>query len=472
MKPKHLITAVLATAMLSACSDDRHPYDVSSGETQESAGQKVMLVDAMGNPLCSLPSVNGTYYLQVTSKAAWKLRSNDPFIVLLDTVGYGPKTVTVLVGENWNHERTGTVSLSEFNCTQEQYRDKDYYSNVVAGRLTAARQETASILQQEVSDLDRVRRCLSSNRGAGYSYNYAREFAVGTGLEVFNMLMLEGIQESNNYHLIEDDYYPQMRQKVTVADSKEELEQVIGVEASLGINLKKVQITGTAEVGLGTAKDSVYQHSNMSILGSYFTREINYMNCVALARGSESLYKDIYSPGFRMIADDLAQKLSKLTEKELADSKVVDPICQKFIDETGVGFISKCLMGCQMDYQFALNRSALCDTMNIHGMLSLKVSFAAGSISAEADVKYKNKLEQIDRYSESSCTVRGGNVQLVSTLSSGGAVPDSVFHKWQLSVTPETAVMIDMKVIPIYSVLVDPLSHDVMEAFFDRKLNQ
>lgn len=470
MTLRHLFPSALAALLLSACSNEENSFDLSAQDTEQGGGQSVMLVDATGNPVCSLPSESGTYYLQVTSPAAWKLQSNDPYIVPLDTIGYGPKLVTVLVGENWNVQRTGSITLYEFECPAQQYNDQDYYNSVVVKKLASAKPEVTSIVQQEVSDLDRVRKCLSSNRGAGYSYTYGADFCMATGLEVFNMLKLEDIQSQNAFHLIEDDYYPQMMQSVYTADSKEELENEVHVEASIGIQLQKVSVSGRAEVGLGTAKDSLQQHAKMRVLGSYFTREINYLNCVALARQDKNMYEKLYSPGFRLVSDNFAARLASLSADELNDTTVVDPICQSFLNEVGPGFIAKSLMGCEMDYTMSMNRKAMNDTINIKGSLSITVSFAAGSISATAEARYKDKMKSIQNNSESSCTVRGGNVQLVSVLSSGGSVSDQTFHEWQLSVTPETAVMINMKIIPIYSVLVDQLSHDVLQEYIERKI--
>ncbi len=466
---KQLTIAALAVFGLAACSDDPYAENVvdPAQPVVTVPEQVVMLVDSQGKPMCSLPSECGRYYLQVTASAGWRLQSNDSYIVPLDTMGYGPKTVSVLVGENWSAERTGSISLYTYDCTESEFNSPNFLSNI---RREENVVQEVSVDQMSVANLEVVKKFLSSNRGAGYSYSFNDDYCLGTNIEIFNMLTLEQLQDSLGAHFIEDDYYPQMYQEVYSGKSKKAVDTELAIKASLGVDYNGVTVKVNGNYGQEDKEDNEHEYARMRVLGSMFTREINYMNCVARANESKENYERIFSPGFRLLAQNLEEKLKKISDAgQINDTTVVDPICQNFINEVGPCFIDKAMLGCAMDYSMTVDKSLLKNGLTAGGALELKVGFATGSVDVNAEGQYAATTEELNKNTESTCLVRGGDVRLVSLLVSGGSIDYEKLAEWQLSVSPLSAVLINLKTQPIYSVLRDPLSHDVIEEYITRK---
>lgn len=56
---------------------------------------------------------------------------------------------------------------------------------------------------------------------------------------------------------------------------------------------------------------------------------------------------------------------------------------------------------------------------------------------------------------EAKINVRGGDVSQVSILTTGGTLENEDLLAWQQSIEPKSAVMIDMKLVPIYLLISD-----------------
>ena len=56
---------------------------------------------------------------------------------------------------------------------------------------------------------------------------------------------------------------------------------------------------------------------------------------------------------------------------------------------------------------------------------------------------------------------------MVSILPTGGQLEGKAVEQWLLSVAPTTAVLIDMKLVPIYVLIDDTAAHDALKDYID-----
>ena len=77
---------------------------------------------------------------------------------------------------------------------------------------------------------------LSSNKGAGYSYQPYSNYCLGTHIQLFNMKNLAAISDSTGVTFLTDEIYPVVEEEVTTADSEESLSSKLSVAASVNLN--------------------------------------------------------------------------------------------------------------------------------------------------------------------------------------------------------------------------------------------
>ena len=68
---------------------------------------------------------------------------------------------------------------------------------------------------------------------------------------------------------------------------------------------------------------------------------------------------------------------------------------------------------------------------------------------------------------EAKINVRGGEVSKVSILSTGGTLENKVLLDWQQSITPQKAVMIDMKLVPISLLMTNPVAKAHLQEYLE-----
>ncbi len=76
------------------------------------------------------------------------------------------------------------------------------------------------------------------------------------------------------------------------------------------------------------------------------------------------------------------------------------------------------------------------------------------------------------RNSESHITARGGNVSLVTAFTTGQAatIDTSTLRKWQATVTPQDAALIDIRLVPIYEVIYDQKTRTILKNYMYKTL--
>ena len=68
---------------------------------------------------------------------------------------------------------------------------------------------------------------------------------------------------------------------------------------------------------------------------------------------------------------------------------------------------------------------------------------------------------------EAKINVRGGDVSQVSILTTGGTLKNEKLLAWQQSIEPKSAVMIDMKLVPIYLLISDQAAKTYLQSYLE-----
>lgn len=430
MKRNYLLAGLLAAGLClnTACSDDE-----LTGAADGLQQPTMQLVDANGNPVNMVSGKYGKYYLNITANGKWEVKSQNDFIALPQTSGEGNATIPVLVGCNWGEARVGGISISRQDIATRAEAD-----------TTVTVSQTAEFTPEAVKNL------LSSNKGAGYSYQPYTNYCLGTQIQLFNMNKLDSLQKATGYSLITDEIYPVVEEEVTSADSESDLSKKLSIAASVTLDFSAFSADVKGAYNSSSSSTTKKQYAVKRMKSYQYTREINFMNIVALAAENETMAKALFSPGFKMMKDNFEQKIQKLDS--VNNTEEIEKACKTFVDEVGPCFVSKSVMGCVLDYYISMNESELSDSLGITGALDIKIS---QSITAKGNGGYnENDYEKVKNV-EAKINVRGGDVSQVSILSTGGTLSNEDLQKWQQSIAPTTAVMIDMKLVDL-SILLTP----------------
>ena len=304
------------------------------------------------------------------------------------------------------------------------------------------------------------------------------EYCDGALIQLFNLVTLDSIQQATGVRLISDDIFPQTNQEYLTADSEESLKKALTVNASAGMHFGSVKSkgTGNGSIGVGVGKGHEEKSKNKYALkrltNTQFTREIHYMNIMALlekATTREEKMK-LLSPGFYSVQETFAKDIAAAKGNT---TKQYD-LCSKFLDEFGPCFINKSVMGSVLDYQISVDSTALRDTLGVK--VALEASFQTKvknkNVGGNASIDIGVSKEAIELMNKTTATVkvRGGDVSQVCILVTGGSLEDSEVTAWQNSCKPTQAVMVDMSLLPIYVLIANDDARQVLTDYFNLKV--
>lgn len=453
---------VLAAVLAAACSNSE---DITVNEGVDSRNSNAPLT-ILGIPEGGMMSTGASYgeytaYINVPGK--WSIVTSKGLANVYPSSGEGPTTAVVQVGENWGAMRENVLTLMTQGTTRR-----------------AGGQYHMSIIQSGNPSLDSISTIFSSNKGAGYSYMPGGEYCDGALIQLFNLVTLDSIQQATGVRLISDDIFPQTAQEFITADSEEGLTKGLTVNASASMNYSSVKSKGSGSgsinvgVGKGHEEKSRNKYALKRLKNTQFTREIHYMNIMALlekATTREEKQK-LLSPGFLSVQEKF---IKDITDAKGNQTKQYD-ICDKFLSEIGPCFISKSAMGTVLDYQISVDSTLLRDTLGVE--VALEASFQTkikgkdvggmGSFSIGVSKEAKELMNK----TTSTVKVRGGDVSQVCILVTGGELNDHEVTAWQNSCLPTRAVMVDMALIPIYALITDVYTREVLMNYFNIKLKE
>ena len=338
-------------------------------------------------------------------------------------------------------------------------------------------------------ELKQVEDAISAIRGAGYTYRDNESYCVGTDMEVFNMRKLRDIERKYNTSYIVDDYIPASEQKFYYSESTKALKDSLGLDIGIGVNAGAFSVDVDVAFNKKNFSTTKNYYSLMRLKQSYFSRDINYLNlrekvtdaiaASPLANTFPSvdadsiakvvpIFREIYAPGFSDVMQKFIRKIHAAPSAYAASG-----ICREFIDEVGSGFVTRSVLGCSLDYYNVTNMDSVSTSLDVKVALEMTVQIKFISISASVDVEYKDAAEKCNRNSESHITARGGNLSLVTAFTTGqqGTIDVETLKKWQASVTPQDAALIDIRLVPIYQVIYDPKTRTILKNYMDKSLH-
>jgi hypothetical protein len=423
------------------------------------------ILGASGQGAVNTGASYGEYTAFINVPGKWSVATSKGLANVYPSVGEGPATVVVQVGENWGTMRENVLTLMPEGATRRAGGEGGY---------------KLSIVQTSNPELDSVSTVFSANKGAGYSYMPGGEYCDGALIQLFNLVTLDSIQRATGVRLISDVIYPQTTQEYITADSEEDITKVVTVNASAGMNFGSVKSkdkessgSGSISVGVGTSseKKSKNKYALKRQKTTQFTREIQYMNVMDLvdkATTREEKMK-LLSPGFYSVQEEFAKDIKAAKGKQ---SKQYE-ICDRFLDAIGPCFISKSVMGSVLDYQISVDSTLLRDTLGVK--VALEASFQTKIKNKDAGGKGSFSIgvskEATELMSKTTATVkvRGGDVSQVCVLVTGGTLENSDVTAWQNSCIPSMAAMVDMLLVPIYVLIADDYARGVLTNYFKQK---
>lgn len=407
------------------------------------SSRSLQLLDSHAVPVSEIGPGFAGYMLSVDCDGAWEIDVQDGFVALGTAEGTGPDTLQLLVCENWGESRSCTLNFMPDNKPAE----------------------SLLLVQKQSLTMPENMSRLSAVRGTGFSYFPSTNLANGIDKQIFNIEELRQIQSETGIHLFADDYYPQNSVTVYTSDSIEGIENQIAVSVGLEVGVYgiKVGIKGSFASSSESTESSKYGYMNLR--RSYFTREIQYKNAVALAMQDSQMFRRMFAPGFRRELEDFIESV-----KQESDPYYQMEYCRAFVDHVGVGFVQKSVLGCSMEYLMSINDSYLHDTISISGTLSASFGEVFSIISMEGIGSYSSVEKEASKNAHVSVTARGGDTGFVGITSAGGKVDWETLQKWQMSVSPDNAVLVDINLLPLYCIIPDKYVAGVLENYYEKEL--
>lgn len=441
---KQLFVAAVAFAAFTACSDntiaelDPNPViePTPSVQTENSA----VLTDANGQQLSTVSADMGTYYLNIKTDGAWYIETprNLEFLPT-KMAGLGSARVPVMIGNNWAEGRELSYKV--------HFLDKNGQSRRAGGT-------EQTVTQNSNTNLEKFKTVMNSNTFVGYGYYPAKHQRpeLCTGVEIFKM---DGTYVVNSLA-------PDSQEDYFYAHSEDVLDKVVAVNGHPGGNF------GAVKMSLDLDNVSVTRRNNFevtimqkSLLRSVYSREIK--------NWEEHAIDANFTEGFKKCKDRfIAQYKAAGTDetKKLAAAEAL-------FHDVGTHFIIKGFLGSELNYRMAVAKSKITKATNVKAALDFKWQQQVKD-TAKVDSAAQDSLKKLipdsmrknfvfhggvmvsdSSFNAASATsaqvkARGGDVERVSILSTGGTLNCADLGMWLLSTEPEKAAMVQLNVEPIY----------------------
>ena len=483
---KQLLVAAVALTAFTACSDSlvseaEFVVDPVTGPTIENS---FVLTDANGQQVTTLPSTFGKYYLDIKTDGLWYIETdNNMEFTPTRMYGRGSMRVPVYIGNNWATARQLSYSVKFLN------------GNGVTRGKENAQGSTEKVDQESATNLNAFKELVNSNIFVGYGYNPFKNVVpeLCTGIEIFNMDMLkevttnESASESANDSdsvavtavapqllYVRSSLSPQTKESYYYADSEDDMDKLVSVKANPGGNFNVVKFD--LDVDVNTT--NISRHGTMTVQKSLtralYSRELKWANAM--------LVDSLYSEGFKYFKERFIAQL-----KNAKDSAQKANAAKEFFNVVGTHFISKALLGCQLDYRMTVDSTNTTKATNVKAALDfkwqqqVKDTTQVDSLEEEEAEKtipdslrknfvFKAKVHVTDSvYNAASHTkadvkARGGEIERVNILTTGGQLLCDDLATWLLATEPEKAAMVGIVNHPIYILFKDTVAGDEKDA--------
>ena len=337
-------------------------------------------------------------------------------------------------------------------------------------------------------DLKKVEDAIGAIRGAGYTYRDNELYCVGTDMEVFNMRKLHDMEKKYNTSYLIDDYTPFTDQKFIYTESTKALKDSLAVDVGIGVGAGVFSVDVDVAFNKKKIENKKNYYSLMRLRQSYFQRELSFLNLreqVANAIAASSVantypsmdadalakavpfFKEAYAPGFADVMQKFVRKIHAAPSAFAASG-----VCREFIEEVGPSFVYRSVLGCSLDYYNATAMDSVATSLDVKVALEMSVQIKFISISAEISTEYHDAAMKCSRNSTSHITARGGDLSLVTAFTTGqqATLDQSTLVKWQKTVTPQDAALIDIRLVPIYEVIYDAKTRNILRNYMNKSL--
>ena len=503
---KQFLMTVVALAAFTACSDSLLPepelvVDPVSGPTTENS---FVLTDANGQQISKVSSKFGTYYLNIKTDGFWYIEGSDNMeFTPTRMYGKGSARVPVLIGNNWATARELSYSVKFVNG-----------SGVTRGQENA-QGSTEKVEQESATSLENFKQLVNSNIFVGYGYNPAKNPVpeLCTGIEIFKMDELGEVTDEGDddttakdstatdstatdstsnapyfkraakKHYVKSSLSPQAKEVYEYADSEDDMDKLVSVKGNAGGNFNVVKFSLDADVNVTNQERKGTITVQKSLARSVYSREISW--------ASAMLDDANFSDGFIYYKNRYIKKI-----KNAATDSVKKEATLEFFNIVGTHFIAKALLGCQLDYRMTVDSTKTNKATSVKAALdfkwqqqvkdtakvdSLEEEEAAKTIpdSLRKNFVFGGKVSVTDSVYHASSTTkadvkaRGGEIERVNILTTGGQLLRDDLATWLLATEPEKAAMVGINTIPIYVLFKDDEdgdeknAHDYLQKIID-----
>lgn len=446
---KQLFVAAMALAAFTACSDSSlTEVDPRAGEAVfgDQAMNSFVLTNADGQQVSNVSADNGTYYLNIKTDGLWYIEPGDNMeFTPTKMYGKGNARVPVLVGNNWAEARQLSYKVN--------FLDEN-------GSMRRAGETSQTVTQDALLSLERFKKIINSNVFVGYGFMRTKNpiAELCTGIQIFNM---EAINEVDT--LVKHDFVPETKEEYYYHTCDSMMDKLVAVKGNPGGNFGSVKLGLSADVNVNRVSHTGQTVVQKSLTRSMYSRELvwekAWFNDANYSQGYK-YYKKLFINQFAAAGNDAAKK------------KAAD----EFFRIVGTHIITKCLLGCELNYRMTVDSSKTVNSTDVKAALDFKwqqqIKDTTGVDSAtkakilqqmQDSTKLKNFFfsggvqvtdAQFDAASSTKAKVkaRGNDIQLVNILATGGSLNCTDLAQWMLGAEPEKAAMVGMQVHPIYDI--------------------
>lgn len=490
---KQFLMTVVALAAFTACSDSLLPepelvVDPVSGPTTENS---FVLTDANGQQVSKVSSKFGTYYLNIKTDGFWYIEgSNNMEFTPTRMYGKGSARVPVLIGNNWATARELSYSVKFLNG-----------SGVTRGQ-ESSEGSTQKVEQESATSLENFKQLVNSNIFVGYGYNPAKNPVpeLCTGIEIFKMDELGEVTDNADRdttatdstdsvkivprkHYVKSSLSPQAKEVYEYADTEDDMDKLLSVKGNTGGNFNVVKFSLDADVNTTNQSRKGTITVQKTLARSVYSREISW--------ASAMLDDSNFSDGFLYYKNRYIKKIKNATTDSVKKEATLE-----FFNIVGTHFIAKALLGCQLDYRMTVDSTKTNKATSVKAALdfkwqqqvkdtakvdSLEEEEAAKTIpdSLRKNFVFGGKVSVTDSVYHASSTTkadvkaRGGEIERVNILTTGGQLLRDDLATWLLATEPEKAAMVGINTVPIYVLFKDDEdgdeknAHDYLQKIID-----
>ena len=443
---KQLFVAAVALTAFTACSENAiaelDPSPVVTPETT-STMRSAVLTDANGQQITSVSADMGTYYLDIKTDGVWYIETpHNMEFTPTRMYGKGSARVPVYIGNNW-----------------AEARELSYKVNFLDGSAQSRRagETEQTVTQNSNTNLDKFKEIINSNTFVGYGYYPAKHSnpELCTGIKIFNMRT-----NGTNAEYVVNSLSESSKEEYFYAHSDSVLDKVIAVNGHPGGNFGAVKMNLDLD-NVNVTRRNSFEVTVMqkTLTRTVYSREIENWETYATDAN--------FTEGFKKSKERFIKQLkaADTDAKKLAAAEL-------FFHDVGTHFVTKALLGSELDYRMAVAKTRAEKSTDVKAALNfkwqqqVKDTSKVDSLKQIPDSLKKNfvfhggVLVKDSTFSAASATsaqvkARGGDVERVSILATGGSLNCADLAMWLLSTEPEKATMTHLSVEPIYRLFSD-----------------